>query len=267
MSKLIRQVMMLPRYVRVRVVSAFALTAVVPLLVATYVVTKAAPPSREVPWLCVVMLLCVILALLGLYLNKEIVFGVVDLARIAAEIFRAREGVEVTTTEVVQLERLLNYMDDQLLTTRRLIRRYRETMINQVRQFKLPPLVPTRILVKRLDQELRGAAERRETLGVFAWKAARIADEEVADDTYVPAWLREVLKRSGVALDGIGALEPGCWVGWSHHRDEEHIRKATEMMREMLEGTGDMVAGWCHPADRVTVHQVFDVTRAGRRAR
>ena len=267
MNKLLRQVFMLPRYVRVRVVSAFALTAVVPLLVAAYVVTRIAPTSREVPWLCVVLLLCTILACLGLYLNKEIVFGVVDLARIATEIFRAREGAEVTASEVVRLERLLSYMDDQLLTTKRLIRKYRETMISQVRQFKLPPLVPTRVLVKRLDQELRGAAERRETIGVFALKSPEATDEERADDTFVPAWLQDVLKKSGVGLDALGALEPGCWVGWCLHRDDEQIRRAIAMMRGMLEGTGCMATGWCHPVDRVTVHQVFEVTRMGRSGR
>jgi len=265
MRKLIKQLFMLPRFVRVRMVSGFALMGVIPILVAVYVITNQIAPVRQaIPWICAVVLISIILAIIGIGLMRESVMGVINVAETAQELFArvARGGVDAR--EIVRLERLLSYMEDQLSAAQRALQVYRENMRKETRRFRLPPLMPPRLVRARLEEETARAQRERTPVAIFTWRTAMVSEDEMSDETHVPLWLQEVLRRSGQTLDALGRIRPGYWVGCTRGVPAMRVREMMLAMERVAlrHGVEADVRGWSCPEETVDVGALMCRTHA-----
>jgi len=256
MRKFIKQLFMLPRFVRVRMVSGFALMGVIPILVAVYVITNQLAPVRQAaPWISLVVMISIVLAVTGVALMRESVMGVIDVAQTARELFaRLRHG-GVDAREIVRLERLLCYMEDQLGAARRELQGYRDEMRRETRRFRLPPLMPSQHVRARLEEEVQRAQAERGPVAVFTWRAALAAADEMADETHVPLWLQDVLRRTGQALDALGRIAPGYWVGCARGVPAVRVPELLVLMERvaLTNGTEAEVRGWSCPEETINV--------------
>jgi len=264
MRELIKQLFMLPRFVRVRMVSGFALMGVIPILVAVYVITNQIAPVRQaIPWICAVVLISVMLAIIGVGLMRESVMGVINVAQTAQALLArvARGGVDAR--EIVRLERLLCYMEDQLSAARRALQMYREDTRKETRHFKLPPLMPSQVVRARLEEETARAQRERTPVAIFTWRTAMVSAEEMSDETQVPLWLQEVLRRSGQTLDALGRIRPGYWVGCARGVPAVRVREMMLTMERvaLTQGAEADVRGWSCPEEVPDVGAIMCGTR------
>lgn len=260
MRQLIKQLFMLPRYVRVRMVSGFALMGVIPILVAVYVITNQLAPVRQtVPWMCVVVLISIVLAVIGVGLMRESIMGVINVAQTAQELFRRVARGQVDAREIVRLERLLCYMEDQLNATRRALRAYRDEMRKETRRVRLPPLIPSPLVRARLEEETTRANRERAPVALFTWRTAMVSADEINDETYVPLWLQEVLRRTGQALDALGRIRPGYWVGCARGVPALRVPELVLLMERiaLTSGVEVEVRGWGCPDETVDVSVIM----------
>lgn len=260
MRQLIKQLFMLPRFVRVRMVSGFALMGVIPILVAVYVITNQLAPVRlAVPWLCAVVLISIILAVIGVGLMRESVMGVINVAQTAQELFARVACDKGDAREIVRLERLLCYMEDQLGAARRMLQAYREEMRKEVRHFRLPPLIPSQLVRARVEEEMARAHREGVPVALFTWRTAMVSADEMDDETHVPLWLQEVLRRTGQALDALGRIRPGYWVGCVRGIAARRVPELALLMERvaLTNGAEVEVRGWCCPDEPIDVNVIM----------
>ncbi|MCX7847194.1 MAG: hypothetical protein N2595_04085 [bacterium] len=259
MRKTIHHLLMLPRSIRVRMMSGFALMGVLPMLVSVYVLTNQIAPVRQgVPWMCVMILLSVVLVLAGSHLMRESVWSVINVARTADELLRqAKEGADAR--EVVRLERLLCYMEDQLAAARRALQVYRDVARRETRSYRLPPLIPGQLVRARLEEELARSRREGSMVTVFAWETAVVSAEEERDETHVPLWLQEVLRKSGAVLDGVGRVRAGYWVGVARGLEAEQVPGVLTTMKRvaLTHGIDAAMKVWVSPREEVDVREVM----------
>ncbi len=263
MSKLLKQLLMLPREVRIRLMTAFALMAVIPLLAGVYVVTvHVAEANQQLPWLKAMLLTCMILACTGFIIMRRSLWGVVDIARTTEELLSEckKEGMRAPyAREILRLERFVLYMEDQVRAARRLLEAYRKSG-KELRQFRLPPLIPSRLVRTRALEEARQAEQSGRAIGIISWRNNMVTPEETADETYVPTWLQQILRNSTVVPDTIGQLRPGHWIGWSHDKDSVQMQECLASMRETASAniTSEVtVTAYSHPSDPVNLVAVL----------
>jgi hypothetical protein len=255
MMRLLRQIYMLPRFVRVRLMAAFALMGVIPILVAIYAVTNRLSAGRvQVTITSVLLLICLVLACLGLHIMRETVFGVIDVSRVVQELLRlrAREPRAVSAGELVRMDRLVAYMGDQVRAAQRLLDAYQATVRDTARPFRLPPLAPTALLRTRIHEELEKAEHQRYPLGIFSWELTDVSEREAADETLVPALLQDVLRQSGMELDTLGRIRPGYWIGWVKRMNSQRVKTALTQMQKAVpaQRAGRItLSAWSHPQD------------------
>lgn len=260
MHKLIKQLFMLPRFVRVRMVSGFALMGVIPILVAVYVITNQLAPVRQaVPWICVVVLISIVLAVIGVGLMRESVMGVIDVAQTAQELLARVAGGAVDAGEIVRLERLLCYMEDQLNKARRTLQAYRDGMRKETRWFRLPPLIPSQLVRARVEEETTRAHRDGVPVALFTWRTAMVSADEMDDETHVPLWLQEVLRRAGQTLDALGRIRPGYWVGCARGVPALRVAELVLLMERIARTSGAEVEvhGWGCPDETVDVSVIM----------
>lgn len=260
MRKLVKQLFMLPRFVRVRMVSGFALMGVIPILVAVYVITNQLAPVRQaVPWICVVVLISIVLAVIGVGLMRESVMGVINVAQTAQELLARVAGGTVDAGEIVRLERLLCYMEDQLNAARRMLQAYRDGMRKETRRFRLPPLIPSQLVRARLEEETTRAQREHVPVALFTWWTAMVSADEMDDETHVPLWLQEVLRRTGQALDALGRIRPGYWVGCARGVPAVRVPELVLLMERIAvtNGAEVEVRGWGCPEETVDVSELM----------
>jgi len=263
---------MLPRFVRVRLIAAFALMGVIPVLAAMYVMTTRFGMARvQLPMMSVLLLMCLILACLGLHVMRETIFGVIDVSRIVQELMRLRahDPRAVSASELVRMDRLVSYMGDQVRAAQRMLDAYQASVREETRPFRLPPLVPAALLRTRVHEELAQAEVQRIPIGIFTWQLGDVSAREVADETLVPSWLQDVLRHSGIVLDALGRMRPGHWIGWTQRLNSVEVKRVAAQMHKAVPATlADRVslAAWSHPADAVELRWLYldDVDKAER---
>lgn len=272
MTRLLRQIYMLPRFVRVRLIAAFALMGVIPVLAAIYVMTTRTGMARvQLPMMSVLLLMCLVLAGLGLHVMRETVFGVIDVSRIVQELMRLRahDKRAVSAGELVRMDRLVAYMADQVRAAQRLLDAYQASVHEAARPFRLPPLVPAALLRSRVHEELEQAQLQHYPIGIFTWQLGEVSAREMADETLVPAWLQDALRHSGMALDALGRMRPGYWIGWSPRLNSGQVKDAALQMQHALPAqvAGRVaLAAWCHPHETVELRWLYqdEVDKAAR---
>ncbi|GEM_PF-1425267 len=263
MTRLLRQIYMLPRFVRVRLIAAFALMGVIPVLAAIYVITmRTGTVQVQLPMMSVLLLMCLLLACLGLHVMRETVFGVIDVSRVVQELMRlrTRDTRAVSTSELVRMDRLVSYMSDQVRSAQRMLDAYQASVHDELRPFRLPPLVPAALLRARVHEELDRAEQQRYPIGIFTWQLGEVSAREVADETLVPAWLLEALRHSGIALDTLGRMRPGHWIGWARRLNSVQVKSAALQMQNALPANvaGRVtLAAWSHPHDAVELRWLY----------
>lgn len=264
MKHVIRHLFMLPRGVRLRMVTAFALMAVIPLLAGVYVVTSHVTRSHDIyAVLCILLLVCIFLACVGFVVMRSTVWGVVDIARTMDELLGSEQSASrnINARELDRVERLVLYMDDQVRTARRKLDQYRAMMRQQSLRFRLPPLVPASLLRQRVEDVTREAERNHYPVGFFSWRNSLVTPEEAADDTRVPQWLYEMLKRVNCVPDAICRADAGYWVGWVTRRNPQQVKTIAEAMQQALpppHSSQVLIGAWSHPTDAVTVRQLLD---------
>lgn len=268
MRQFIKQLFMLPRFVRVHMVSGFALMGVIPILVAVYVITnQLAPVKQAVPWICVVVLISIVLAVTGMGLMRKSIAGVINVAQTAQEIFARVARGHVDAREIVRLERLLCYMEDQLNAARRALQAYRDEMRKEQRRFRLPPLIPPGAVRARMEEETARACSERSPVALFTWEAAMASADEMNDETHVPLWLQEVLRGAGQTMDALGRIRPGYWIGCARGVSAARVAELVLQMERIALTTGaDVdVRGWGCPDESVDVSRIMRVGNGERR--
>jgi hypothetical protein len=263
MMRLLRQIYRLPRFVRVRLIAAFALMGVIPVLAAIYVMTNRSWMMRaQLPAMSALLLICLVLACLGLHMMRETVFGIIDVSRIVQALMRlrARDKRAVSTSELVRVDRLVAYMGDQVRAAQRMMDAYQVSLRDETRPFRLPPLVPATLLRARVHEQLEQAELQRYPLGMFTWQFGEVSEREMADETLVPAWLQDVLRHSDITLDALGRMRPGHWIGWTQRVDSAQVKRVAAQMQKALPArlaSRVTLTAWSHPGDAVELRWLY----------
>jgi hypothetical protein len=165
------------------------------------------------------------------------------------------------------LERLLIYMGDQIAAARRAVVRYREAQRRAVRTFRLPHLVPAPSLQARITTELARAEQCKQTIGIFLWELRDAGESESADDSLIPVWLQDLLRHSGGALDALGRLRSGYWIGWISRVEADRVHTMLKNMRSAIADPSTVhmtVSAWCHPSEAFDMRRLSLQETAGR---
>ena len=271
MKEFLKHLLMMPRSLRTRMFIAFALMGVIPILSAVYVISLYPQSVRERPTsLSVLLLMCILLTITGFIVMKMTIFGIIDISRLVDQLLirsQRRGAKDVSPREIIRVERLVSYMDDQLFTARRLLDSYREVRREGAKPFRLPALVPQRSLHERIETELALAAEDQYPIGLFTWKADVVTLEESQDESLMPPWLQDMLKRSGASFSALGRLAPGYWIGWMQKKNAGAIKQFEAKMHEVMKHDthGITIKVWCHPAEQFSAAALFAPLEGGRR--
>lgn len=252
MRRIIQQLFMLPRGIRVRMMSGLALVGVIPILVTVYVITNQLAPVRQaVPWICLVALSSIVLVIAGGHLIRESLMGVINVARSAQELLQEVKKGERGMQELVRLERLLCYMEDQVAAARRALEGYRDELRKEARSWRLPPLIPVSVVRARVKEEVQRARGSGEALGIITWRTRVVSKEELNDDTHIPLWLQEVLRRNGGVIESVGRLRAGYWVGLGRGLLAEQVKELLISMQRIAlsHGVQAEIAGWSVPEE------------------
>lgn len=118
MKKFIRRISMVPKGLRYKLMIAFSLMSIIPLLVCVYLVTNFVFPQLEnLAQVSIIVLLSITIALLGLILAKRMVDPVIDMALEAKIIASGDYGRKLETDredEIGELGRSINHMTKRI---------------------------------------------------------------------------------------------------------------------------------------------------------
>lgn len=223
---------MLPREIRVRLVIAFALMAVIPILGSIYFATVfLANISLSAYWAKIIIITSMILICAGFVIMLNCIWNIIDIAKTTDQFLSKPRHINQANDEILKFEHLLLYMEDQIYAAKRILNAKRKIEPN-TNLFKLPTLIPSSLIKKRLLSLTKNAELNGIQLGVFAWKAENISQNETDDDTLIPKWLVTLLKDGLFIPDAIGRLTPGFWLGWA---DNKNVKQMNEYYKKMHE--------------------------------
>ena len=229
-----RNLFMLPREIRIRLVIAFALMAVIPLLATIYFVTiYLANAQIPVYFIKLTLLTSMILMCAGFIIMRSCIWSIIDIAQTTDQLITNLQHKKSINNEVLRFEHFLLYMEDQIYSAKRILstKRKFDTPINS---FKLPTLIPSSLIKNRLIDLTKNAELNCTQIGIFVWKNSNISQGESNDETYIPEWLINFIRNSDVIPDAIGRQFPGYWMGWAENKDVKEMNEYLKNTRENI---------------------------------
>ena len=134
---------------------------------------------------------------------------------------------------LLKFEHFLLYMEDQIYAAKRILRAKRK-FDSPTHSFKLPTLIPSSLVKNRLISLTKNAELNCNQIGVLAWKNNSVSQDESNDETYIPSWLINFLKKNKFTPDAIGRLQPGFWIGWAENKDINTMNEYLKNTREII---------------------------------
>ena len=246
-----RNLFMLPREIRIRLVIAFSLMAIIPLLSTIYFVSiYIANVQMPVHWIKVTLLTSMMLMCAGFAIMRNCIWSIIDISHTTDQLLSNPVRKKHADNELLRFEHFLLYMEDQIYAAKRILRAKRK-FDPPVRSFKLPTLIPTSLVKNRLLNLTKNAELSCGQIGVFAWQNSNISKNESNDETFVPPWLINFLKNISVTPDAIGQLKPGYWIGWSENKNVKEMNEYLKTARKNVSSTNfnDItIVAFSHPS-------------------
>ena len=263
MAKVIKQVLTLPRDIRNRLTVAFALATAIPILSAIYLLTiHVSSSSFHLPWLKFLMIMCAILGVSGILIIKSTIWKVVDIACTTDEILMALKNDHThgtTAQEILRIERLVLYMEDQVRTARRSLELYRE-ITRTTKRFKLPRRLPATYVKTKIKDMIEISLELNKSSGLIFWHNIEVSDNELKDDSFVPDWLQNIFRNSAIIPELIGRYDLGHWICWIEGKSEEDIKRQIALFEHALPKEYRKIVSnesYCLPEDGNKLNNLF----------
>ncbi len=227
----------LPREIHYRMTIAFSVATIIPILIGLYLLTVHVPAfSFYQPWLRFLMVICAILGGLGILLIRTSVWKVVDIACTTDEILVALKNDKSkgkNAEELLRVERLVLYMEDQVRAARRSLELYRE-ITKPLKHFKLPRQLPAQYAKAKTKEMIENSLESKINAGLIYWRNSEVCDIELNDDSFVPDWLSTIIRDSSIIPEAIGRFGPGEWVCWLEGNNAEEINSQAILFQEAI---------------------------------
>ena len=234
MKRKSRNIFMLPREIRIRLVIAFSLMAVIPLLATIYFVTIYLSDIQiPVYFIKLTLLTSMILICAGFVIMRSCIWSIIDIAHTTDQLIVDPMRKKSANDDFLRFEHFLLYMEDQIYAAKRILRTKRK-INSHVRAFKLPTLIPSSLVKNRLISLTKKAEINCSQLGIFAWKSSNVSKDESNDETFIPLWLINFLKDITITPDAIGRLSPGYWIGWSENKSVKEMDEYLKSVRENI---------------------------------
>ena len=231
----------LPKSVRGRALSAMLLMAGFPILGATLVMCdRLQQRTFGMPVVCIVMGLCTLLAWFGFWDIRTLLLSVIDIRDFTDEIIRLHrkaDGKGGNAAEVAKLERLICYLQDQMDAAQQIVQYHlaanREYAARSTTTYgskgtlivHLPSLIPRSALAARIQADLAKADEQHCDVCIVKCQSRMVSAAETADDTLVPAWLRDLLSSLKCPVRFLGRVQAGHWIGVLECMDRGQIQE------------------------------------------
>jgi len=229
-----KNLFMLPREIRIRLVIAFSLMAVIPLLATIYFVTiYVANGQMPIRLIKSTILVSMILMCSGFVIMRGCIWSIVDIAQAADELITNRQGKKSNDNELLRFEHFLLYIEDQIYSAKRILRTKRK-FDSPVKSFKLPTLIPASLIKNRLISLTKNAELNGNQIGIFTWQNGNVSKDESNDETYIPEWLINFIKNNSVTPDAIGRQRPGYWMGWAENKGVKEMDKYLKDARKNI---------------------------------
>jgi len=243
---------MLPREIRIRLVAAFALMAVIPLLAGLYLATLHLT-NTHLPayWIKIIIITLMILICAGFIIMRNCVWSIIDIAKTTEQLLSQPKNQNTFSDELLRFEHLLLYLEDQIYAAKRFLNTKRKND-NLPKSFKLPTRVPSSLVKTRLLSLAKNAELNGSLIGVFIWKSSNVSQSETEDSTLVPQWLIAILKNSPIVPDAIGRLKPGYWIGWADNKSINEMISYIQDIKNFLDSinaSGISVSAFSHPSE------------------
>ncbi len=253
MKKKPRNIFMLPRDIRIRLVIASSLIAVIPLLATIYFVTiYLADIQIQDYFIKLTLLASMILMCAGFIIMRSCIWSIIDIAHTTDQLTVNPLRKKATANELLRFEHFLLYMEDQIYAAKRILRAKRK-LDSSGRTFKFPALIPSSLVKSRLISLTKSTEINCSQLGIFVWKNSNISKDESDDETFIPPWLINFLKDKTITPDAIGRLSPGYWIGWSENKQVKEMDEYLKSVRENISSNnlkGIIVVAFSHPSAR-----------------
>jgi len=228
MSKEAKQIIMLPKDIRYRISMAFGVATIIPLLAGLYLLTvHVSASSFYLPWLKFLMIMCAVLGVSGILLIRSTIWKVVDIACTTDEILIALKNDAsrgINAQELLRIERLVLYMEDQVRAARRSLDLYRE-ITKPVKHFKLPRQLPAKYAKSKTKNMIQTSLKYNKPSALILWNNSEVSENELTDDSFVPSWLQKIIKNSSILPEAFGRFGPGVWICWLEGISAEDIKK------------------------------------------
>ena len=234
MKRKSRNIFMLPREIRIRLVIAFSLMAVIPFLATIYFITIYLSNIQiPVQFIKLTLLASIILICSGFMIMRSCIWSVIDIAHTTDQLIVNPMRKKSANDKFLRYEHFLLYMEDQIYAAKRILRDKRK-IDSPIHTFKLPTLIPPSLVKNRLISLTKKAEINCSQLGIFAWKSSNVSNDESNDETFIPPWLINFLKGITITPDAIGRLSPGYWIGWSENKSVKEMDEYLKSVRENI---------------------------------
>jgi len=237
MVKLLKQILTLPKEIRSKLSMAFMLATTIPLLSGIYLLAVHISASDfYFPWLKFLMIMCAVLGVSGILLVRSTIWKIIDIASTTDEILLglkrdSTKGVKVQ--EIIRIERIVLYMEDQVRAARRSLELYRE-ITKPIKHFKLPRQLPASYAKSKTKDMIKTSLKLKKASGLIIWNNRAVSDNELSDDSFVPEWLQQILKNASIIPEVIGRFGPGSWVCWLEGKSAEDIRTQITLFQHAI---------------------------------
>lgn len=229
-----KRFLLLPREIRIRLVIAFSLMAIIPLLAALYFVSiYLANIQMPVYFIKSLLITLIILMCAGFIIMRNCIWSIVDISHTTNKLISKPKNGKPDDNKFLRFEHFLLYMEDQIYAAKRILRAKRK-FDTTTDSFKLPTLIPSSLIKNRLLSLTKNTEIICGQIGIFAWKNNDISQEESDDDSFIPPWLVKFLKDTAVAPDAIGRLNPGYWIGWAENKNVKEMDEYLKTVRENI---------------------------------
>ena len=227
MVKLVKQILTLPKEIRSKLVIAFMLATIIPLLSGIYLLTvHISVLNLYFPWLKILMIMCAILGVTGIFIIRATIWKIVDIASTTDEILLALKSdlsQKTKAQEILKIERLIFYMEDQVRAARRSLELYRD-ITKPIKHFKLPRQLPASYAKEKTKDMIKTSIELNKPSGLIIWQNSEVSANELSDNSFVPDWLQQIIRNASIIPEVIGRFGPGNWVCWLEGKSAEDIR-------------------------------------------
>jgi len=236
--------------------------AVIPILAGVYAITVHISNHRISEWMSIIFLTCILLASFGFIMMRAAVWSLVDISKTIEDVLPPLDdskNAQVSAEDIVQFERLIVYMDNQVHQARQRLAKYRSLSAPESR-FRLPPLVPPRIMRDRITRELKLAEQNKYPVSIIAVRESSISTEDIVDDTRLPQWLSSVLREAGCSFDGIGLWDDGQWILWVRKKSGVDVKSIKNRLTAVLPPEQlDQVTlrVWSHPLHGFAYNEII----------